>query len=318
MRFPRSRPWRGIPVCLFAGWLLATTLIRPGIGRAEGSYGSLLVDAEVNYTQGKFGGPDTSRTIRTLGTIRYTYRAFEAEVTLAYLRDSNVGITVHTLAGPVPVADTPFRRPPRASPPPPCDQPRCPPRLSASAAGAGATRKAQEELPQFVFDESRITSDGFGDVELRLGYEAVAEEGRVPSVMPWAKVKFPTADDEAGLGTGKADAALGVSLFKRLGDVYASLEVSGTYIGRLPDVPLRNTLGGTASIGYRFAPRLVAYAFSTLRSSAVPGRRASAEVGLGGTYRLVPGLRAKLSATAGLTDSAPDFGLTVSLAYSFF
>ncbi len=301
-----------MPVHLLTACLVALTLARPGIGASEERYyGSLLTDAEVNYSQGKFGGPDTTRTLRTLGTIRYFYRAFEAEVTLSYLRDSNIGVSLLTLAGPVPVA--PFRQP-RAEPPA-C---RARPRQCPGFNEAGQRYKARADLPPFALEENRITSDGFGDIDLRVGYEAVPEEGRVPSLMAWAKVKFPTADADVGLGTGRTDAALGVYLFKSFGDVYASLEVSGTYIGRLPDVPFRNTMGATASVGYRFTPHLAAYAFSTLRSSAVRDRPASAEVGLGGTYRLLPGLRAKLSGTVGLTDSAPDFGLTFSLAYSFF
>jgi hypothetical protein len=302
-----------------AGGLLVAGLARPGIATAAGaSYGSLLTDAEVNYSEGNFGGPDTSRTLRTLASIRYTYRAVEAEVTFSYLRDSNVGITVHTLAGPAPVADTVFRD--RILRQAGVERPRSPGGriLPRDPRNAGRTGKAQEELPPFVFEEARITTDGFGDVELRLGYEAVEEGKALPFLAPFAKVKIPTADDEAGLGTGKPDAALGVYLFKGFGDIYGSLEISGTYIGRLPDVPFRNTLGATGAVGYRLADRLTAYAFSTLRSSATRGRPASAEVGLGGLYRILPGLRLKLSGTAGLSDSTPDYGLTLSLAYAFF
>ncbi len=47
----------------------------------------------------------------------------------------------------------------------------------------------------------------------------VVQEGPVlPEIAPYVKIKFPTADDSRGLGTGEFDETLGVDLSKALFD----------------------------------------------------------------------------------------------------
>ena len=54
------------------------------------------------------------------------------------------------------------------------------------------------------------TESGIGDVILRARYYVVDEHGLVPTVAVTAKIKFPTADRDRGLGTGEFDEGLGL------------------------------------------------------------------------------------------------------------
>src|SRR6266487_1085388 len=49
---------------------------------------------------------------------------------------------------------------------------------------------------------TRTTNDGLGDIILQGRYYVVNERQYVPSIAITAHVKFPTADDSKGLGTG--------------------------------------------------------------------------------------------------------------------
>jgi hypothetical protein len=41
------------------------------------------------------------------------------------------------------------------------------------------------------------------------------ERDVIPEIMPYVKIKFPTADSDRGLGTGEFDETIGVDLSKR-------------------------------------------------------------------------------------------------------
>src|SRR3989449_5615563 len=48
-----------------------------------------------------------------------------------------------------------------------------------------------------------VTRSGVGDMILKGRYYAVDEHGLLPTIVLVAKIKFPTADESEGLGTGK-------------------------------------------------------------------------------------------------------------------
>jgi hypothetical protein len=82
------------------------------------------------------------------------------------------------------------------------------------------------------------TVGGLGDVYLDAGYYVLEEHDGLPSLELEGEVKFPTADDERGLGTGSYDGALkaytGVTFFDHL-------KVSGYlgygWLGQPEDIP---------------------------------------------------------------------------------
>jgi len=55
---------------------------------------------------------------------------------------------------------------------------------------------------------AKTTEDGLGDVLLRTSYVVLEEQPEhplLPEVEPYLKIKFPTADEDRGLGTGEFD-----------------------------------------------------------------------------------------------------------------
>lgn len=141
----------------------------------------------------------------------------------------------------------------------------------------------------------------FGDTSLDLG----------------AQVKLPTADEDKGLGTGKADTYVQADLRRTVGSYTPFTTVGYRFLGHSARYPLRdgfyasigfvNTLTVSTSVGGSF----------TWRQRLVRGGDHSAEV-LGFFLRsLGDRWRVQGYALAGFTDASPDFGAGLSLGCRF-
>jgi hypothetical protein len=102
------------------------------------------------------------------------------------------------------------------------------------------------------------TVGGLGDVYFDAGYYVFEEHGGLPSLEVEGEVKFPTADDERGLGTGSYDGALklysGITFFQHL---KVNATVGYGWIGQPEDVPdsrneFHNIITFGAAAGYAF------------------------------------------------------------------
>src|SRR5262249_23301885 len=58
------------------------------------------------------------------------------------------------------------------------------------------------------------TEDGLGDLLLKGEYVLPQEQQSLPEITASVKIKFPTADENKGLGTGEFDETIGVSFSK--------------------------------------------------------------------------------------------------------
>ena len=77
--------------------------------------------------------------------------------------------------------------------------------------------------------KSRDTSEsGLGDITLTAGYVLVEENSGTPQIRPTFYLKFPTADEDKGLGTGEFDFGPGLTVAKWLGDWHLFAE--GVYV----------------------------------------------------------------------------------------
>lgn len=100
------------------------------------------------------------------------------------------------------------------------------------------------------------SQSGLGDITLTTGFVLMPEAGPIPSLRPLVYIKFPTADEDKGLGTGATDLGGGLSLAKKFGDWSTYVEAlyiapgSTTYYN--PD----NYWTYLASASYRLSERL--------------------------------------------------------------
>jgi hypothetical protein len=130
-------------------------------------------------------------------------------------------------------------------------------------------------------------------------------------------LRFPTGDDEKGLGTGEFAAGFGIEISKWFGDFYLYGEGIYNFQGSSADLALKDYLGYEAGVGYQVTDR---FRTTLLVIGATPPSEFSsaiAEVRGKVNFRLTgrAGLEGYLA--TGIADNSPDFGAGAAVFYDF-
>jgi hypothetical protein len=101
--------------------------------------------------------------------------------------------------------------------------------------------------------DDTTSEDGIGDVRVSALYLYYPESTLLPASELGFHVKFPAASESKGLGTGKVDYGLSLTLFQRFGDFVPFVSGSYRFVGENePDYELRD--GGAAGAGLSWVP----------------------------------------------------------------
>lgn len=162
-----------------------------------------------------------------------------------------------------------------------------------------------------------VTASGLGDVQVQARWYAFETAGYGTTLDVAATVKLPTGDADKGLGTGSLDVTAGVALTHFVSaNGYVYLDPAYTWFGE-PDagLVLKDRWQANAGGGYYLRAPYVLNAGYTWREAAVPGGEAERELlaGVSGTGHA--GWRAAFN--RGLSDSVPDWGVTVGYYMDF-
>ena len=123
------------------------------------------------------------------------------------------------------------------------------PYISVSGLPAGASLNGGT-IAQRGSNTQTTNPSGLGDVWLAAHYTLIPEQGLMPAVVPFAKVKFGTASAAKGLGTGKNDYEAGLGFNTTIGgDIFPFAHVAYRIVGSPPGETLQNivTFNGGAS-----------------------------------------------------------------------
>ncbi len=171
------------------------------------------------------------------------------------------------------------------------------------------------EVGATLVDTVSYEEFGVGDPLVRADLRLLDERGLRPSVRLTLDVKAPIGDVERGFSSGEWDYAGGVSVTKSVGTTFLFFDFAYWYVGDMPGVELQNSLAYGAGVGHSLGGGKLGLLASLFGSSRIqPAVDPPVQVSLGLSYLL--GLRRSLmvSASAGLTDSAPD----ISLSFGWF
>lgn len=163
------------------------------------------------------------------------------------------------------------------------------------------------------------TEYGFGDIVAKGTFYAMQEsQTKLFDLSLVAKIKFPTADKDKGLGTGEFDEAVGVELARSIvPDWTGYFDVYYTFIGSPAGLDLKNTIAFDIGASYKWSPDMTLslfYAESTPVVSGVEDLRdllANAEYKFSKEASLFGGI------DIGLSSSSPDIGITGGVSYRF-
>jgi hypothetical protein len=151
--------------------------------------------------------------------------------------------------------------------------------------------------------------DGIGDVVLSAGFVYYPSSSFLPAIELTGKVKFATADEDKGLGTGEEDYTAQVELSKTFGWFTPFAGVGYKFIGDPPDFDFDNKLFASGGFSIDLGERVdvgVAYDWA---QSAVKGNPDIHEISPFASIKLGRHFAMDPYALVGLSNASPDWGV---------
>jgi hypothetical protein len=167
--------------------------------------------------------------------------------------------------------------------------------------------------------QATVRNCGLGDIVVRGRYYLVDERGWAPTIAVRGHVKAPTASADRGLGTGRPDEGIGVEVSRSIaGGLTAMVDGGYTLIGKPSAAPFNNTWWYDVGLGQDLANGAVTLSalfgeYRAIVAGLEPGRDLLAAVSVKGAS----GWRIDVAAQFGLSDGAPDRGITVGASRRF-
>ncbi len=161
------------------------------------------------------------------------------------------------------------------------------------------------------------SAGGFGDMTLKASYFILDETEFLPQTAIKAGVKFPTADEDDGLGTGEFDYLVGMDLSKEVGRFSLFGGFCYNILGDPDYYDLNNYLSGYAGLSTEVLPNF--YTSVEVDAAGPASDESDSELSLGlelGYDFGTPGYLAA-GASKGLSDGSPDFSVYMSYSISF-
>lgn len=153
------------------------------------------------------------------------------------------------------------------------------------------------------------TESGLGDIIAGATiYDVVTNERLGLAVDLTGKIKFGTADEDKGLGTGENDYTVQADAFKFIDELTLVGSLGYTLRGDPDDVDLDDVLLASFGGTYNFSPDVRGGLFFDYRESAISGDDNIREFSGFVSRRVSDDWRVQVYALAGLSDSSPDLG----------
>ncbi len=161
------------------------------------------------------------------------------------------------------------------------------------------------------------SASGLGDVTATAGYELFTSADRTAGLDLTGKVKFGTADENKGLGTGKNDYGLSLDTYKVMGDWTAFGGVGWMKYTSSQYIQLKNGFNANVGMGYKLGGSDDIGAYYYYRERIATGGAPQSEVTGYWNHKFNDSLRLQAYVLGGFTNASPDYGVGASLKYSF-
>lgn len=240
------------------------------------------IGTSVNYTSGDYGTSSRTSLVSVPLNIRRLFADGDLTITIPYLHLHSSGSV--TLVNGIPI------------------------QISTNK----TSRRRQNSPPALS------TAEGLGDITAQGRYYLVDEKGWMPTVMLTAKLKTPTANPDLGLGTGEFDETVGIDLMKQLTThLLGFLDGGYTFIGKQPGLNLLNQWFYDVGLGYNVTPQWLLSVYYEEYYKLVATQVNPRELLFSTTYKATSALRLNLAATSGLSNGAPQYGVTGGVSVQF-
>ncbi|OGQ88971.1 MAG: hypothetical protein A2512_09725 [Deltaproteobacteria bacterium RIFOXYD12_FULL_56_24] len=307
---PRNHVMRRMRTGLAAlavAWLVSSV----PVGAAETKEGLLGLSVSYTHSSGTYGLENDTRIDLIPLTVDYARGPWFASLSIPSVRLSGFGNVTMGADGPIQINSA---------------------AVGAMVGGAGAGTSAppsggngpgSNSSPgsnmgtATTCQQQRSTVSGLGDLSAEAGYGffTFGDSGVLVEIS--GRIKFPTADEDKGLGTGKADYSAQAAVSLPAGRFQPFVQLGYTITGdtslmTLNDVPY-GSLGATLILG-KYLDATGAYSF---RQKITDTADDFHETSLSLEWRMGRGWRTWAAFAAGLSNAAPDWTSGIGLSRSF-
>jgi len=161
------------------------------------------------------------------------------------------------------------------------------------------------------------SASGLGDITASAGYELFGSADHTFGLDLTGKVKFGTADENKGLGTGKNDYGVALDTYKVSGAWTAFGGVGWMKYGSSQYIKLKNGFNANIGADYKLNPSNSIGAYYYYRERIADGGAPQSELTGYWNHKLSDNFRVQAYALAGFANGSPDYGVGASLKYSF-
>lgn len=159
---------------------------------------------------------------------------------------------------------------------------------------------------------------GLGDITVTSGYTLLRDSDTSPHVRPTVYLKFPTASESDGFGTGAYDAGAGVAVSKWLGSWQPFAEARYIVQGIIDDSNGGlNFVTADAGLAYGWNDQVITSLYARFGSALFDGLSAPLEARAKMTWRFSERAYTELYALKGFSDGSPDYGGGISIFREF-
>lgn len=163
---------------------------------------------------------------------------------------------------------------------------------------------------------TKVTESGIGDVTAAVGYSFLpaAADGLLIEVN--GRVKFPTADEKKGLGTGEFDYSAQVNLSKPFGALTPFVTAGYTITGDSDRIDYNNVFYSSIGAAYSLTDAVSVKASYDYRQKATDDADNAEEASISLSWLMNDTWSATVSGSTGFTNASPDWsgGLEVAMS----
>jgi len=160
------------------------------------------------------------------------------------------------------------------------------------------------------------SEQGLGDVVLGYSYSLTPQPVAGFIVDLGGKIKFATADEDKGLGTGENDYSLQADAFYMAGKVTPFATLGYRFMGDPDGYDFNDTWFGTLGVDYKLSQTNNVGGLWDLRQKVTDDSDGASELMLYWSHKFTGGYKLQTYAVSGFSDASPDYGLGVMLLYS--
>lgn len=164
---------------------------------------------------------------------------------------------------------------------------------------------------------TRGSASGLGDVVAQASYGVVRDDAAQFGVDVTGRIKFGTASESKGLGTGQNDYGMGVDAYKGFGAWTLYGGAGYTKYGSSAYIPLHGGWNGTLGAGYKLDDANTIGAFYYYREKISDFGYQQSEGTAYWDHKFGNSLRLQAYALAGFSNGSPDWGVGANVRYSF-